>query len=412
MKKYFFIITLLFKTCFFSYASAESTDEFLARQQLKKPLPIEGLQPYGLPNFCKDTNCTVSLGLYKRIYKFTPSKETKKYSLKEELGFSEKMLVRRADSIFSSQSTLALLMVDDGKIIYEKYKPGTDANTPFQGQSLSKGVASMAVGAALCAGYINNLDDQAKKYNEALDGTKEGEATLAQLMSMSSGGLRGFSPFGGFPENGWDIGSFYNPAYKNIELMIKKYSGSQIKSDGTMVKAGEEFSYKSFDPLAISLVLEGAEPGRFKKIFQEELIDRVGFEGNVYWVHDEKGYPHLANAFIANLRDWGRFADFVMQSINSKENNCMDNYVKDATKTHIKNRTNMWGSNFTFHEMMGGYGYYFWTDKKNSRNGGVHLVGGFGQMLSINPSKRKYIVMISSKDNNEFMSFYDLYEVF
>ena len=82
---------------------------------------------------------------------------------------------------------LTLLLLDRGKILFEGYKsPATD-QTAQHSQSMSKSLTAYMVGILLCDGRIRSLGDRAEAYVPQLKGTVYGDATIKQLLMMSSG---------------------------------------------------------------------------------------------------------------------------------------------------------------------------------------------------------------------------------
>jgi CubicO group peptidase (beta-lactamase class C family) len=68
---------------------------------------------------------------------------------------------------------LAALALDKGKIVYEKYLSDNKENL-YPSWSMTKSLASMTIGYALCEGEIESLDDKTDKYSDILRGTPWG----------------------------------------------------------------------------------------------------------------------------------------------------------------------------------------------------------------------------------------------
>jgi CubicO group peptidase (beta-lactamase class C family) len=66
--------------------------------------------------------------------------------------------------------TNALLVMKDGRIVFETYRNGTDAATRFIGWSMTKSIVSILVGCALADGRIRSLDDPIERYLSELKG--------------------------------------------------------------------------------------------------------------------------------------------------------------------------------------------------------------------------------------------------
>lgn len=365
-------------------------------------LPVEGAQPYGIQNFCAGVNCVDSLWMYKRIYKSEPAVLPYSFARVEgDRGFFEKMLLSKADAMFDTNPIIAMILIEKNKIIFERYKGSVTAQTAFAGFSMTKSVASLTVGQATCKNSDINLDVKASSLNNLLIGTVQGDATIRQLLTMSSGGKRGTLSLGAWPVGGENIGNSNYAGYKSIPTLMKDHGGRQVADEksGELVKVGDEFSYKNTDYTALSLVLSGESQDGFFKTFNSYLSPLVGFENPVYWVHDENGYAHTSTSFHATLTDWARLAQFILNKVNDKTDSCISRYIKEATKTQIKNKSAAHGANFNSGSNFGGYGFGFWTENQK-RPKAIYMVGARGQRIAIEPNSEKVLVVISTDESS------------
>jgi CubicO group peptidase (beta-lactamase class C family) len=374
------------------------------------PLPAEGLQPHGIAKYCSGSDCVASLWMYKKLYKTEPSSNPHAFVESNETGLLEKMWASRANALFESTPTIAMLLIEKNRIVFERYKAPIDSKTALAGFSMSKSVASLTVGKAACNGPKISLDSRAESLSQELAGTAQGDASVRQLLTMSSGGLRGTLSLGAWPQGGEVIGSSSYPGNKNIPRLLKDYGRRQVSTErpGEYVKPGEEFSYKNADYMALGLVLSGDNPGGFAKVFSESLAPSIRFEDPVYWVHDENGYTHTSTSFHATLRDWGRLAQSVLSATLNKSDDCYESYVKSATTTQIRNESARHGSDFHSGSRYGGYGYGFWTDSR-WKSRAVNLVGSRGQRIMIDPKEEKIMIVFSTNESriNEVSAFFD-----
>ena len=94
------------------------------------------------------------------------------------------------DDLFSKNKTKAMIVARDSEILYEKYSFGVGKrNTPL-GYSMSKSLTALTVGRAICDGHISTIDDPIKKYVPILSATSWGEASIKDVLRMSSGAYR------------------------------------------------------------------------------------------------------------------------------------------------------------------------------------------------------------------------------
>ena len=75
------------------------------------------------------------------------------------------------DEYFVRSNVAGLLVIQDGKIVYERYGLGNTAETRWVSYSVAKSVTSMLVGAAVRDGYIRSLEDKVTDYLPRLRGS-------------------------------------------------------------------------------------------------------------------------------------------------------------------------------------------------------------------------------------------------
>ncbi len=83
--------------------------------------------------------------------------------------------------------TNALLVMKDGKVVFEDYRNKSDAATHFISFSMAKTITALLVGIALNEGKIRSLDDKAGDYVPELKAGGYGDATIRQILQMRSG---------------------------------------------------------------------------------------------------------------------------------------------------------------------------------------------------------------------------------
>ncbi|HTN13276.1 MAG TPA: serine hydrolase domain-containing protein, partial [Sphingomonadaceae bacterium] len=83
--------------------------------------------------------------------------------------------------------TNAMLVIRDGKIVFEDYRNRSDETTHFISFSMAKTITSLLVGIAVDQGKIASLDDPATKYVPQLKGTGYDGVTIRQILQMRSG---------------------------------------------------------------------------------------------------------------------------------------------------------------------------------------------------------------------------------
>src|SRR5690606_32584664 len=172
-------------------------------------------------------------------------------------------------------NSVALLRIENGEIVFEKYWDGYSESSLSNSFSMAKSITSLLVGVAIKEGKIGSVDDKVSHY---LDGVNEGLAaqlTIRHLLTMSSG-------------SNWSE-SYQNPlsvtteAYYGSDL-VKAMNRLEIKTaPGTLHK------YKSGDTQWLGLLLEKATGKSLSEYASEKLWKPMGAEHPALWSTDHEG---------------------------------------------------------------------------------------------------------------------------
>jgi len=392
MKK--LLLPIIFSTATLTYAAQLS-------------IAPENMQPSAMSLVCDKIDCVDSLVKFRKLKVIEPSLAPRQLKKRTDLGFFERGFVSRANVIFEHNPTLALILIDKGEIIHERYHPEITDKTPLLSYSMSKSLASMVVGKAHCAGDLKNLDEKIKDVNPLLDGTAYGEASIKQILMMASGGIRGSVFSGGSPYKS-GLGNPYDQfTYWSTLNQLQKFRANHKKSDGSFVKAGEEFSYKNLDTQSLAFLFPTNGERSFTNIFEKEIWQAAGAESKGYWVHDKNDYIHTPSSFHGTPRDWARVSLSILDAVNSSNNDCFTNYMKSATSTQIKNTGNSMPDDNWIGRAFKGYGYQFWTENEDDKEA-IYLNGALGQRIAISPKKQKIMIVFSYQES--YMG--ELYKLF
>jgi len=304
----------------------------------------------------------------------------------KELTDEDKRIAKMADSMFERHTAaLGVLLIEKGKIIYERYRaPGT-VTSPMFSWSMSKTLVGDTIGQMMCAGVIGELDKPASTYSKDLEGTVYGEATVKNLLTMSSGvaaadanGSHRVGQWAGLT-NGW---------YTNLSL-IKEFKDRGKTFFGNPLKSGDNFNYSNIDTTALSNIADNN--GGFVENFDKYIWSQIGAENKGYWMLGADKKVIAFGGFSATDRDWGRLAMFSISQLKS-DKTCISNYMKEATSRQISNSKKLQGKLWHY------YGYQQWIGNYGS-HASYWWVGFAGQSVAIDPVSERIIVVSSHVDN-------------
>ncbi len=306
---------------------------------------------------------------------------------------NEKDIITGAQRLLEKDGLLGLLLLENGRIVFEGYREPAQASTPLLGYSMSKSVTSLVVGQAVCDGLLR-LENQAQSYIPEFEGMVYGTATLLQLLTMSSGAPRA-------GPSGWQRSQSGQDILRGRITMfdgIREFGGPQTGTFSPM-KPGDEFAYKNNDTNALSVILNSVLKESFSKYFESTIWRAVGAESKAYWNVDKDGLFGGWAGFHATLRDWGRIGLYVSDKYRSNEDDCFSKYVKSATTPRVKNVLKLGGVSFA------SYGYQFWTENRHTSPKSFWMIGYAGQRMGINPDRGRIMVVVSHKTDPQEESY-------
>jgi CubicO group peptidase (beta-lactamase class C family) len=327
-------------------------------------------------------------------------------NLSEKLNFRANKHAKKW--LKKSQKTNALLLIENGKIVFEGYKGLGREDSEFYSMSMSKSLTSLAIGKALCDGTLRGLDVLASEYVPELkpNNNNLGRSSIRQLLMMSSGNW--LPVFAGQPKVQGGIGFFRNGKESKGsawpmrlgQITVNDYIWgdvwARVKNKG-VYEPGEKFIYSIADTLAVAAVLERTTNQSLAAYFETHIWHEIGAEASARWEADKNGASLAGAGFQARLKDWGRLAKWILESHSSK--GCFGEYLRQSTKTQIKNaKLTKAGQSF------GGYGYQWWTENKNAP--GFWAIGVGGQYMGINPQSSKIIIKFSQTADDGFFNIF------
>lgn len=308
---------------------------------------------------------------------FSAAKTVKDLPQKENLTWKDKRISSEAERLIDNNKTTAIILIEKGEIVFEKYKAPANQNSPLFSQSMSKSLSGYTIGNILCDGKIQSLSDPVKKYVPELAGTAQGDTALKNVLSMSSGAVD--AKHSGEHEN--DMTNNIRNGKIAIRDVILKYGAKDIE-------AGKELRYSALDTFALSHVANAN--GGFFESFEKYIWQAAGTEANGYWLYDKNGDAMSASGFSAIGRDWARLAIFSLQQ--TKSNGCVGDFMRDATRKQVPNNSRRIGAAFP------SYGYQTWIGNFGGK-ASYWWVGYGGQRVGIDIDSERIIVLTSYRED-------------
>ncbi len=287
----------------------------------------------------------------------------------------------------SRSGTTGLVVMANGKLAFEQYYQGNDANTKAVSWSLGKSFVSALIGFAVADGSIKSLQDQVGDYVPLLKQSGYSDVSIQNVLEMSSG--IDFSedyadPNSGINQLGWEI--FRG---RSTNKWIAKLPKAK--------PAGAVHHYVSVDTQVLGMVLEAATGQKLATYMEQKLWSRLGPEGDARWLTDAHGTELAFAGLNMCTRDYARFGQLYL----AKGRNLKGEQLLPAQWVHdsVTPRTAYLkpGRSMQFGQSELGYAYQFWIPQ--SAEGEFMAIGVYGQFIYVNPARKVVIAKNSAYIN-------------
>ncbi|MCU0759582.1 MAG: beta-lactamase family protein [Steroidobacteraceae bacterium] len=197
--------------------------------------------------------------------------------------------------------TLALVVVQDGRIVLEDYAPGIAPEFRFDTQSMHRGLLALVVGAALADGAIDSLDARAARWLPEWQGAGDprGEITIRHLLYGQSG--------------------LVDPPYANSadSPAMQMFIGTDLRALALGLqpqsRPGERQRGATAEAQVLGLVLERATRSRYADYLSRRLWRPIGAADAAVRLDRPGGNTRTFCCIQASARDWARVGQLVLE---------------------------------------------------------------------------------------------------
>lgn len=279
-----------------------------------------------------------------------------------------------ASEYMKAQRTSALVILHDGKIVFEEYALDFDKDGKWTSFSVAKSLTSTMVGAAVKDGFIKSVDDKVTDYIKGLEGSEYENVTVRQLLTMTSGVK-------------WN--EDYTDPKSDVALFNEHSAGegedvtvSYMKTLPREAPAGEKWVYKTGETNLIGVLVSEATGKPLAEYLSEKVWAPYGMQQDATWLLGSTGHEISGCCIQAATRDMARFGQFILEGgVVNGESVLPEGWLADATTKQAD--IGVAGR---------GYGYQWWTND----NGTFAAQGIFGQGIFIDPARK---LVIASNSN-------------
>lgn len=277
--------------------------------------------------------------------------------------------------------TTGLLILKDGRTVFEDYWRGNDATTQSVSWSVVKSFVSALMGIAVGEGAIGSVEEPVTKYAPELAGSAYDGVRIKDVLQMSSGAR-------------------WNEDYSDRESDINRFG--RLLVDGTSLDAfaascrpektpGTYNRYNTTDTHVLGMVVRNATGRPLSEYLHEKLWEPLGMEADGFWVVDNAGMEFAGGGLNAVLRDYAKLGQLYLNQGNWHGRQLVPAEWIRASVTpdapHVTpgvrdSAPSPWG-----------YGYQWWVP---DNSGAYSAIGIYGQFIFVHPKKRVVIAKTSA----------------
>ncbi len=291
---------------------------------------------------------------------------------------------RNLSKLLEKLDTTALIVIQDGKVLYEAYFKDTGRDDRRISWSMAKSFMSGLYGQAVESGQIKSLDDKVEDYVPMLKGSAYEGVSIRNVLNMASGIT--------YNEDYMDPKSDINDMGRILGLggSMDDYAAGLSARD---VPAGTRWQYVSIDTHVAAMVLRAATGKSLHQLFNETYSAHLGFEKTPYYMTDGENVAFALGGLNLTTRDYAKFGQLFLQGGTFNGTQVIPADWVKASTVH---------SAPTIGDRGVGYGYQWWVPmpQEGPNKGDFFAVGIYGQYIYINPAKN--LVIAKNAADREF----------
>ncbi|WP_373488807.1 serine hydrolase domain-containing protein [Blastomonas sp.] len=274
------------------------------------------------------------------------------------------------DAFMAAQNVAGLMVIQNGKVLLERYGLGMTATDRWTSFSVAKSFTSTLLGAAVKDGFITSIDDPVIKYLPELAGSGYDGVSIKHILTMTSGVK-------------WN--EDYTDPNSDVVKMLSVPVGpgedpntAYLKTLPSEAGPGSKWVYKTGETNLIGVIVTRATGKSLTEYAQEKIVRPAGFEDDLFWMVDSSGQNIGGCCLSLRLADYARMGLFALEGGGKQ---VPDGWFAQAGKE----QANVGMPGF-------GYGYQWWTYPGGTWGG----QGIFGQGIMIVPQKKLVIAVVSN----------------
>jgi CubicO group peptidase (beta-lactamase class C family) len=292
---------------------------------------------------------------------------------------------RNSADFLAATDTMALLVLKDGKVVYENYADWGGADRHWMSMSVAKSFISATMGIAVDEGLIGSIEEKVTDYRPEFAGSAYDGVRIKDVLQMSSGAQ-------------WNE-DYSDPESDIVRFATVMATGSSF--DGfapTLPRAREPGSfnlYNSTDTQVLGMVLTKAVGRSITSYMQEKLWHPLGMENPGYWITDDFGMEMAFGGLNATARDYAKIGElFRNRGLANGRRIVSEDWVKASV---TPDAPHLMPGDTGLSDSLLGYGYQWWVPEGDE--GEYSAIGVYNQFVYVNPTRNVTIVKLSANQN-------------
>ena len=295
------------------------------------------------------------------------------------------------EDFHSRGSVKVLLVLQDGKVVYEHHRWPNGPTTLHQSWSMMKQVLSALVGLAIQQGRIASIDDPMDRYAPALAANGFKGVTFKQALMMSAG-VR-------YVEEVDRVAMFMQVIANRFTGGLAGHTLDQKVTEPALSRAfepGSKYEYASIVSQAIAMALEGAQGQPLHRVLSRDIWTPLGMPDDARILTDAQGRDFALCCLYATARSYAVFGQWFLQDGAWRGQQVLNaQWVQDSTRLAEGKawRSTQVPRKVKTRELMG-FGYHWWP--LEGGRGDFIALGIQGQMIHVSPQQGVVVVRLSN----------------
>ena len=308
------------------------------------------------------------------------------------------------EDLFKVHFARGMILIQDDKVMYEKYFDGFGPHKQHIWFSMSKSLASAALGILVEQGKIDVKKSPAHYITELKNSGFE-RVTIQNLLDMATSI--------DFKETYTDMTSDFALKYavamnmgwlpgardaqpESTEIYgIHDFLSKYVKPN-TELEPGTDFDYNSSNADVIGWLISRVSDQPYEQFISEQIWSKLGMEHDAYFTVDRAFMPVVTGGMNSTLRDAARFALMIRDEGRVKNKQLIPSeWINSALNIGEKLKSHMTANPKYGEESWEAYHNMWWI--LDGEKGEFCATGIHGQVIYINRSKNTVMVWFSNQ---------------